>query len=362
MRSRQATLVIALGCAVSLFTIAEPSAWAGSLTNAMPHVQGTRRIVLEQLEALLGKNPQLQLIGQGSWLKTPAELAKKGGSISRAYSDPLLGGTSDQDLKLVMNAKEGKNGLTPAQIEELAGRWKDVQKGLKEGIEKVFEKADPKAIEKILMQYGFNAEQAAAIVQTHFFGQEGGNAVAAVLDGRVNPSGKLTSSYPLRYQDNPAYFNYPGNREHNYGEGVFMGYRYYDLKDMEVLFPFGHGLSYTQFAFSDMRVTGSLKDGSLTAQFTVKNVGAVDGAEVAQLYVADLESRELRPPKELKGFKKVFLKAGEASNVALPLDRRAFSFFDPHHNIWVLEPGLFEILVGSSSRNIHLRTRLEIAI
>jgi hypothetical protein len=162
MRSRQATHNIALGCAVLLLLISK-SARAGSLTTAMPHVQGTRRIVLEQLEALLAKNPRLQIIGQGSWLKTPAELARKGGSISRAYADPLLGGTSDQDLRFISNLKEGKNGMTPAQVEELAGQWRNVQKELKEGIEGIFKNADPKTIEKTLLQYGFNAEQAAAI-------------------------------------------------------------------------------------------------------------------------------------------------------------------------------------------------------
>jgi hypothetical protein len=165
MRFRQNALRnFILVCIVWTFQLAvSVSAHAGALTTAMPHVQGTRRIVLEQLEALFAKNPKLQLIGQGSWLKTPAELARKSGSISRGYADPLLGGTSDQDIRLVSNLKEGKNGLTPAQVEELAGQWRSVQKELKEGIEKVFEKADPKAIEKILMQYGFNAEQAAAI-------------------------------------------------------------------------------------------------------------------------------------------------------------------------------------------------------
>jgi hypothetical protein len=163
MRFRQTPLLIVLVFVTAILTITGPAAQAGTLTTTMPHVQGTRRIVMEQLEALLAKNPSLQIIGQGSWLKTPAELARKGGSISRLYADPLLGGTSDHDLRLVMNMKEGKNGLTPAQVEELASRWKDVQKGLKEGIEEIFNKADPKTIEKILVQYGFNAEQAAAI-------------------------------------------------------------------------------------------------------------------------------------------------------------------------------------------------------
>ncbi|MBN1260656.1 MAG: glycoside hydrolase family 3 C-terminal domain-containing protein [Anaerolineae bacterium] len=203
-------------------------------------------------------------------------------------------------------------------------------------------------------------DQALAIVQAHFFGQEGGHAIAAVLDGRVNPSGKLTTTYPLRYQDNPSYIYYPGNRVHAYGEGVFMGYRYYDFKDIEVLFPFGHGLSYTRFDYSDLQLTGSLAEDNLMASVTIKNAGGVDGAEVVQLYVSDLACSELRPLKELKGFEKVFLKAGEARVVNLPLTQRSFSFFDNYQSRWVLEPGDFDILVGCSSRDIRLRARLEI--
>lgn len=199
-----------------------------------------------------------------------------------------------------------------------------------------------------------------SIVQAHFFGQEGGHALAALLNGQVNPSGKLTTSYPLRNQDNPAYLTYPGTRDHNYGEGVFVGYRYYDFKEMDVLFPFGHGLSYTNFEYSGLTLTGSLKKGDLTARFKVKNCGTVEGAEIAQLYVADTECSELRPPKELKGFKKVFLKAGEEQEVALTLDERSFAFYDNYRNDWIVEPGRFEILAGASSRDIRLKTSLEI--
>jgi hypothetical protein len=179
MKSCQTLRMIVMVCTVWLAAIAGLTVHAGDLSKAMPHVQGTRRIVLEQLEGLLAKNPQLQIIGQGSWLKTEAELVKKGGSISRKYADPLTHaiGASDHDLRLVMNMKEGKNGLTPAQVEELASRWKEVQKGLKEGIEKIFEKADPKAIEKILMQYGFAAEEAGAIAKNG-----AGEVVAKILN------------------------------------------------------------------------------------------------------------------------------------------------------------------------------------
>jgi beta-glucosidase len=201
-------------------------------------------------------------------------------------------------------------------------------------------------------------DQAAAIVQTHFFGQEGGHAVAAVLAGRVNPSGKLTSTYPRRYQDNPTYIYYPGNREHNYGEGVFVGYRYYDYKEMDVLFPFGHGLSYTQFEYTDLKLSGSLPEGNLAASLTIRNSGALDGAEVVQLYVSDLACSIPRPHKELKGFEKVFLKAGQSQTIRLPLNQRAFCFYDNYRKKWVREPGDYEILVGASSRDIRLRATL----
>ena len=139
-----------------------------------------------------------------------------------------------------------------------------------------------------------------------------------------------------------------------------MGYRYYDFKDMDVLFPFGHGLSYTTFEYSGLHVSGSLDEGNLIACVTVKNTGTVAGAEVAQLYVSDLVSSEMRPPKELKGFEKVLLQPGESREVSFPLNPRSFSYFDNHLNRWVLEPGQFELLVGASSRDI--RARLDLVV
>jgi beta-glucosidase len=203
-------------------------------------------------------------------------------------------------------------------------------------------------------------KQVAAIVQAYYPGMENGNAVAAVLLGKVNPSGKLPVTFPVRLEDSPAYINasYPGCRDVNYGEGIFVGYRYYDKRDVTPLFPFGHGLSYTTFAYSGLKVAKKVKAGKMVeVSLTVTNTGKQAGKEVVQLYISDLSSSLPRPPKELKGFAKVALEPGEAGTVAFTLDERALSFYDPHKKAWVAEPGEFEVLVGSSSRDIRVKAK-----
>jgi beta-glucosidase len=203
-------------------------------------------------------------------------------------------------------------------------------------------------------------EQVAAIVQAYYPGMENGNAVAAVLLGKVNPSGKLPVTFPVRLEDSPAYINasYPGCREVNYGEGIFVGYRYYDKRDVTPLFPFGHGLSYTSFTYSGLKVAKKVKSGNMVeVSLTVTNTGKLAGKEVVQLYVSDLSCSLPRPPKELKGFVKVALEPGEAKTVTFTLDERALSFYDPHKKAWVAEPGEFEVLVGSSSRDIRVKAK-----
>jgi beta-glucosidase len=194
-----------------------------------------------------------------------------------------------------------------------------------------------------------------ALVLAYYPGQEGGNAVANILTGDVNPSGKLSVTFPRRYEDNPTYINYPGGREVRYGEGIFVGYRYYDQKDVKPLFPFGFGLSYTTFEYSGLQIPETVQPGKpIDVSVTVTNTGARAGKEVVQLYVSDKESSLPRPPKELKGFKKVQLNPGESKMVDFVLDQRALSFYDPAQRQWVAEPGEFEVLVGSSSRDIRL--------
>ncbi|MBI1817462.1 MAG: glycoside hydrolase family 3 C-terminal domain-containing protein [Deltaproteobacteria bacterium] len=193
-----------------------------------------------------------------------------------------------------------------------------------------------------------------AVVQAWFPGQEFGNALADVLFGDVDPGGRLPTTFPRRLQDNPAFINYPGeNGEVVYGEGIFVGYRYYDTKEITPLFPFGHGLSYTTFAYSDA-ATAHL-DGAVEVTVTVANVGERTGTEVVQLYVRDREASLARPDKELKAFAKIALRAGERTTVRFRFGQRAFAFYDPAraNPKWIAEPGEFEFLIGSSSRNIH---------
>ncbi len=200
--------------------------------------------------------------------------------------------------------------------------------------------------------------QVAAIVEAYYPGQENGHAVAAVLLGAVNPSGKLPVTFPKRLEDSPAFINstYPGAREVNYGEGIFVGYRYFDQVAREPLFPFGFGLSYTTFEYSGLKLPRAVKAGQPVAvTLTVTNTGRLAGKEVVQVYVADPAAALPRPPKELKGFAKVDLKPGASQEVTFTLDERALAFYDPHRKQWVAEPGEFQVLVGSSSRDIRLK-------
>jgi beta-glucosidase len=195
-----------------------------------------------------------------------------------------------------------------------------------------------------------------AVVQAWYPGQEGGHAIASVLCGDVCPSGRLPVSWPRRLEDTPAarYGEYQAVSE-TYREGLMVGYRHYDTNKVEPLFPFGHGLSYTTFEWSDLRLEEPSGGGGalLRVLCKVRNTGNRAGADVVQCYVADPESSRPRPEKELKAFSKVFLKPGEAAEVAMDLDRRAFSFWMPGQG-WVVEPGRFRIMLGASSRDIRL--------
>ncbi len=203
------------------------------------------------------------------------------------------------------------------------------------------------------------ADKVPAILNMFLTGQAGGSAVCDIIFGDVNPSGKLAETYPLALEDNSSYNYFPGTSVSvEYREGIYVGYKYYDTANKEVRFPFGHGLSYTTFEYSDVKVSAdSIKDtDTVTVSFKIKNTGAVDGAEVAQVYVSDVESTIYRPVKELKGFKKVFLKAGEEKEISITLDKRAFAYYNVKLHDWHVESGDFRILVGASSRDIKLET------
>lgn len=202
-----------------------------------------------------------------------------------------------------------------------------------------------------------------AVVEAYLGGQGVGGAVADILAGVVSPSGKLAETFPQRLEDTPCYLWFPGERDRvEYREGIFVGYRYYDTVGKEVLFPFGFGLSYTEFAYTGMKVSaGEVSAGDrLVVEVSVKNVGKRPGKEVVQLYVRDVESSVVRPEKELKGFEKVYLEPGEEKTVRFTLDRRAFAYYEPEVQDWVVEEGEFEILVGASSRDIRLSERVTV--
>ncbi|HUI88956.1 MAG TPA: glycoside hydrolase family 3 C-terminal domain-containing protein [Anaerolineales bacterium] len=200
----------------------------------------------------------------------------------------------------------------------------------------------------------------AGILEQWYNSQECGNALADVVFGDVNPSGKLPTTFPVRYEDNPAFINYPGeNGEVVYGEGLFVGYRYYDAKGLDPLFPFGHGLSYTRFDYSDLQLKADrfTEESGLDVSLNVRNSGTRAGQEIIQLYIHDVESNLRRPEKELKAFCKILLEAGETKTVSFHLDKEAFWYYDPVKGGWTVEPGDFEIIVGASSRDLRLRTR-----
>ena len=199
-------------------------------------------------------------------------------------------------------------------------------------------------------------DDVAAVLEAFMMGQAGGAAIADVLFGRVNPCGKLAETFPLKLSDTPAYLNWPGGAGAvRYGEGLFIGYRYYDAKEMPVLFPFGYGLSYTDFAYSNPKVSATTfrdADG-LTVTVDVTNTGDMAGKEIVQVYVHDQKSGLARPQKELKGFAKVELQPGETKSVSISLDFRAFAYYHPEYKQWITEDGDFEILIAASAADIR---------
>ena len=208
------------------------------------------------------------------------------------------------------------------------------------------------------------ADKADAIVQGWYGGTESGNALADVLTGKVNPSGRLPFTVPYRYEDGPikTQAQYPGIKEEgdqfwqtHYSEGVYIGYRWYSTKGIEVQFPFGHGLSYTTFEYANVKADKSemTADQKLLVSVDVTNTGSVDGAEIVQLYINDVQSSIDRPVKELKNFEKVYLKAGETKTVTFEVDAQDLSYFDADKHEWVAEPGDFKVLLGSTSEDIR---------
>ena len=188
------------------------------------------------------------------------------------------------------------------------------------------------------------------LLHAYLSGQAGAKAILRVLSGEVNPSGKLAETYPLKYEDTPSYKHFPGKEVSvEYREGIYIGYRYYDTADVEVLFPFGYGLSYTTFNYSDIKID---KNG---VTFNITNTGKADGMEVAQLYVGCRSKEIFRAKKELKGFAKVFIKKGETKTVTIPFDDKTFRYFNVKTNKWEVEEAEYDIMIGASSLDIKLK-------
>jgi beta-glucosidase len=220
------------------------------------------------------------------------------------------------------------------------------------------EKANPNTI---VVLYGGSAtdmspwiEDCKAIIQAWYPGMEGGKAIAEIIFGDVNPSGKLPMTFPKKIEDSPAHAlgEYPGDDVVHYKDGLLVGYRYFDTKKVQPQYPFGYGLSYTTFKFDNLVIEKRGKE--VIVKLNVKNTGTRAGAEVVQVYVHDEVSQLERPEKELKAFRKIFLQPGEAREVKLLMKENAFQYYDDRKNRWVLEPGTFQVLVGNSSKNIIL--------
>ena len=217
-------------------------------------------------------------------------------------------------------------------------------------------------------------DKAGAVLEMYLAGQASGAAAIDLLYGKANPSGKLAETFPLRLEDNPSYLDFPGSRDKvRYSEGIFIGYRYYDKKKMDVLFPFGYGLSYTTFRYSNMRVevngttNNKAVDGlkandndKIKVYIDITNTGSKAGAEIAQLYIKNFIFLENRPEKELKNFTKVFLEPGETKTACMELNFRSFAYFNETIKDWFAESGTYGILIGASSRDIRCSASIDI--
>lgn len=204
------------------------------------------------------------------------------------------------------------------------------------------------------------ADKADGILMAWYPGQEGGGAVAEILTGKISPSGKLPISIEKKWADNPVYNSYYDNRNipHKrvqYSEGIFVGYRGYDNSGIAPLYPFGFGMSYTEFKYNDSITIEKLSSDKICVKFSITNIGNYDAAEVSQIYVKDVRASVPRPVKELKGYEKVFLKKGETKEISVVLDKESFSYYDVDNKSFIMESGEFEIMIGSSSMNLPLR-------
>jgi len=299
-------------------------------------------------------------------IDSPLEAIEKSSLEVEGYAQGFLrNGGKDESLKTqaVELAKKVDAVLLYLGLDELAES---------EGIDRAHMKMAQNQIELLEAVYAVNKnivvimsagavvempwiDKAKAVVHGYLSGQAGANAMANVLTGIVCPSGKLNETYPLKYEDTPAYNYYPGEEKTSeYREGLFVGYRYYETANIPVLFPFGYGLSYTTFAYTNLNVVGN------TITLDVTNEGEFDGAEIVQIYISAKDAKLFRPAKELKSFQKVFLKAKETKTVTMELDDKAFRYFNVKTNTWEIEGGVYELYAAASVKDIRLTTTLNV--
>jgi beta-glucosidase len=202
--------------------------------------------------------------------------------------------------------------------------------------------------------------KAKSILQSWYAGQEYGDALFEILTGLVNPSGKLPTTFPKRIKDTPAYSCYPGeNLQMSYDEKLLIGYKWYDRKKIEPLFHFGHGLSYTNFEYSNLRISNSDKN-NFTCSFNIENVGDISGFEISQCYISFMNCDEDEPIKKLQGFDKTYINSGEIKKIEISLDSKSFSTWDIKNHQWEIKKGVFNILIGASSNDIKLKDSINL--
>ena len=326
------------------------------ISNVMEHLV-TINSFSAKLEA--GKNYKIKIeyfqgLGNATarflWHRTTDDLLKQAVNAA-ANSDValLFVGTSDQ---YETEGKDRDNLLLPQNQDELINEVLKVNKNTIV----ILTTGSP-----VLMN-GWN-DKVPGIMETWFAGEEIGNAAADVILGNYNPSGKLPITFPKRWEDCSAFKTYKAQDSvTDYSDGIFVGYRHFDEYNIEPLYSFGYGLSYTNFEYKDLKVQNSTEDNKqhYKVSFSLKNTGKLNGSEVAQLYVSAIDPKIERAPKELKAFRKIFLKAGETAKVEMNIDKDAFSYYDTGKKDWTTDPGKYEILIGSSSRDIKLKQAVDI--
>jgi beta-glucosidase len=359
--------------------LAREAAAAGSVLLKNDPVGGAPLLPLSWSGALLvvgelARTPRFQ--GSGSSRVNPTQVDVPLDALREAWADDVpfepgytLDGSSEEDRALRTAAVEAARGnRTVVCVLGLPESYES------EGYDRTHLDLPPGQVELVQELVGANprvvvvlanggivtpvawSREVPAVLDTWLAGQAVGSAVADLLTGRAEPGGRLAETIPFRLEDTPAYLDFPGHLGHSrYGEGVFVGYRYYDVKHIPPAFPFGHGLGYTTFAQSDLsvEVTGSGEDVTATVSVTVTNTGGRTGSETVQVYVSDLDAPVARPARELKAFAKVRLDPGASERVTLELGPRAFAYWHPVLRRWVVEPGTFTVSIGASSADLR---------